>query len=71
VFDKARQHGEMSADAGDLDLIIAFIGAVMGVGLLGYGLSDSPWIPPWTSCSPHSTGGSFRALAHDAFIERV
>lgn len=40
MFDQARQRGEIPADTNDLDLIIAFIGAVMGVGMLCYGLSD-------------------------------
>lgn len=42
MFDKARERGEIPSDADDLDLINAFIGAVMGVGLLCYGLSDRP-----------------------------
>lgn len=42
MFDDARRRGEIPADSDDLDLVIAFIGAVMGVGLLCYGLSQGP-----------------------------
>jgi AcrR family transcriptional regulator len=42
MFQKARKRGEIPSGADDLDLVIAFVGAVMGVGLLCYGLSDGP-----------------------------
>jgi AcrR family transcriptional regulator len=42
MFDAARQRGEIPAGADDLDLVIAFVGAVMGAGLLCYGLSEGP-----------------------------
>lgn len=42
MFDRARDLGEIDSATDDLSLVIAFIGAAMGVGLLSYGVSDGP-----------------------------
>jgi hypothetical protein len=38
MFESARDNGEIPSDVADLDLMIAFIGSAMGIGLLSYGL---------------------------------
>lgn len=40
MFAAARGRGEITSEADDLDLLIAFIGAAMGVGLLSYGMAN-------------------------------
>jgi hypothetical protein len=41
MFSKARQRGQIPAEANDMGLIMAFIGSAMGIGLLSHGLPDS------------------------------
>ena len=41
MFDAARRSGEIPSDAEDLDLMIAFSGAAMGIGLLSFGLGHA------------------------------
>ncbi|WP_068270852.1 TetR/AcrR family transcriptional regulator [Aldersonia kunmingensis] len=38
MFESARASGEIPSNVADLDLMIAFIGSAMGIGLLSYGL---------------------------------
>lgn len=38
MFERARRSGEISAEVEDLDLLVAFIGAAMGIGLLSHGM---------------------------------
>jgi hypothetical protein len=39
MFDEARQKGEIDTAASDLDLMVAFMGAAMGIGLFSYGVA--------------------------------
>lgn len=41
MFSHARQHGEIPTEANDMDLIMAFLGSAMGIGLLSHGLPES------------------------------
>lgn len=38
IFDDARENGEISGNLSNDDLLVAFIGSAMGIGLLSYGL---------------------------------
>jgi AcrR family transcriptional regulator len=38
MFASARRRGEIPTGADDMDLLVGFIGAVMGIGLLSYGI---------------------------------
>lgn len=46
LFEEARQRGEIPADAADLDLLIGFVGAAMGIGLFSHGLRHDDMGPP-------------------------
>ncbi|MGV9669212.1 TetR/AcrR family transcriptional regulator [Gordonia sp. NPDC003504] len=46
MFDSARQRGEIADDVGDLDLLVTFVGAAMGIGLLSYGLLQDSMSAP-------------------------
>ncbi|GFG80244.1 hypothetical protein A5656_18185 [Mycobacterium gordonae] len=41
MFSAARSRGEIHTTATDMELIMAFLGAAMGIGLLSHGLPDS------------------------------
>lgn len=40
MFAEARDSGEIATDVSDRDLLVGFIGAAMGIGLLSYALPD-------------------------------
>lgn len=40
MFAEARERGEIASDIADRDLLVGFIGAAMGIGLLSYALPD-------------------------------
>jgi AcrR family transcriptional regulator len=45
MFERARRRGEIPPDTDDYEMLVAFVGAAMGVGLLSYGMAAAQMGP--------------------------